>query len=1114
MTVDVTAPDGDGASLPALATAGLTALADHGRLRARPADDSGLARLSGPISSAGLVNNEADHALHTDLARVNYGVSGAGVKVGILSDSFDTDATAATHMAQDIANGDLPASVSILEDWSGGGQADEGRALAQVIHDIAPGASIAFATAYGGQEHMAANILALANAGCKVIIDDVAYPDELYYQDGPIAQAIDQVAAMGVAYVSAAGNDGNANGVTGFEKSWVSGSTYAGDGYPSTLLTFAPGKDYLPVTIAGGELLVLQWTDPGSTAGGPGANADLDVYLTSQDGSSILASAAYDNLGGDPVEVLDLSGVPAGTYSVRVGLYAGPAPTQVKLMLLYGASTTSFGSSGTNLGDGTLYGHPAAQGAMAIGSIYYGDTTSPTAQPEPYSTAGYDRIVFADNGGYANPTGFRHVAFVAPDGGNSTFLGSDDDGDGKPNFYGSSAAAAAAAGLVALVVGARPELTLTDLRNLLTDAADDVGQAGFDEVSGSGQMSAAMGALFSPNAAISNTLAWPAASLQGTHLDDLMSTSVLQTLNGLGGNDTLMVVAGLPASVQARLNGGSGDDTLIGGAGDDTMDGGTGIDTASYQNALAATQVNLGLQGGPQDTGGAGTDVLSNIRNLTGSPFNDTLFGDGNDNLISGGSGNDTLIGAAGNDTLDGGGGMDTASYAFARGRVDVSLLHAGAQDTGIDGIETLMGIENLVGSAFADSLTGSSGANSLDGGLGNDTLLGGGGDDTLAGGGGNDIFSLAAGDGRDVIPDFTAGGTDDSIDLSAYAHVSSFEQVLARAVQSGPDTILKLGDEDQVTLSGVTKSALTSADFTLSAALSPDFGSGADFNGDGTGDVLWRDNTGLVALWRFVPGSGAVSYAGIDTVGPSWHIQGAADFDGDGSADVLWRNDSGFVALWQSTPSGRYSYVGLGQVGLNWHVQAMGDFNGDGKADVLWRDDNGLTAEWRSSPQGLVYVGIDHVGLNWHVQATADFNGDGLSDILWRDDTGFVAEWLSIPGASQASYVGLNPAGLDWTILGAGDFNGDGKADILWRQDTGLVGLWQSGGGSSALTYVGLANVSLDWHMQAMGDFNHDGKADVLWRNDSGQVAVWDSSPGGISFQDLGVVGGSWFIS
>ena len=497
--------------------------------------------------------------------------------------------------------------------------------------------------------------------------------------------------------------------------------------------------------------------------------------------------------------------------------------------------------------------------------------------------------------------------------------------------------------------------------------------------------------------------------------------------------------------------------------------------------------------------------------------LNDTLSGDSGDDGITGGQGDDFLTGGGrGSDRLDGGPGVDTASFLGATSGMQANLSLSGSQNTG-GGSVTFISIENLVGSAFDDRLTGDGAANALFGAGGNDTLDGGASNDVLDGGPGNDLFVVSPGGGADHITDFMAGGADDSVDLTAYAHIGSFEQVLAGAVQVGSDTVLELGDEDSVTLNNVSRNALAASDFTLPAAISPDFGSGADFNGDGLADTLWRASNGLVALWISQPGTSAVSYVGIDTVSSAWHIQGSGDFDGDGKADILWRRDDGFMALWQSTPSGQYSYVGLGQVGLNWHVQAAADFNGDGKADVLWRDDNGLTAEWQSNPSNadLTYVGVDQVNLNWHVQATADFNGDGLADILWRDDNGLVAEWLSVPGTSQVSYVGLNTVPLDWHILGAGDFNGDGKADILWRNDSGLVGLWQSIPGSSELPYVGLANVPLSWHMQAIGDFNNDGKADVLWRDDTGRTALWDSTPGGgISYQDLGVVGATWFIS
>ena len=145
------------------------------------------------------------------------------------------------------------------------------------------------------------------------------------------------------------------------------------------------------------------------------------------------------------------------------------------------------------------------------------------------------------------------------------------------------------------------------------------------------------------------------------------------------------------------LTGGAGNDTLAGGL------NGAGGDTASYATATAGVTVSLLLQGGTQNTVGAGVDTLTGIENLIGSAFNDTLTGDAGNNVLTGGAGNDTLIGGIGNDTLDGGAGTaDTASYATAGSGVTVSLAIAGPQDTVGAGLDTLIGIERLIGSALA----------------------------------------------------------------------------------------------------------------------------------------------------------------------------------------------------------------------------------------------------------------------------------------------------------------------------------------------------------------------------------------------------------------------------
>ncbi len=151
------------------------------------------------------------------------GVDGNGITVGLISDSFDT-APGPVNAADDVATGDLPGPgnpfgntqpVVVLQDWFSN-PSDEGRAMAQIVHDLAPKARLGFATANGGEVNFANNIRSLAGLpsgdrtipGFKadVIVDDVVYQVEPMFQDGIVAQAVDEVAAAGVSYFSSAGN--------------------------------------------------------------------------------------------------------------------------------------------------------------------------------------------------------------------------------------------------------------------------------------------------------------------------------------------------------------------------------------------------------------------------------------------------------------------------------------------------------------------------------------------------------------------------------------------------------------------------------------------------------------------------------------------------------------------------------------------------------------------------------------------------------------------------------------------------------------------------------------------------------------------------------------------
>jgi Ca2+-binding RTX toxin-like protein len=222
----------------------------------------------------------------------------------------------------------------------------------------------------------------------------------------------------------------------------------------------------------------------------------------------------------------------------------------------------------------------------------------------------------------------------------------------------------------------------------------------------------------------------------------------IENLVGSGFNDILTGDDG-----NNRIEGGDGDDVISGGMGNDILIGGGGSDTVLYDDAISGIVVSLALTKA-QNTGGAGTDTLSGFENIVGSAFDDVLTGNTLANLLDGGAGNDVLIGGAGADVLMGGEGVDTASYAAGKVGVIVNLRTGTGQGGDAEG-DTLIGVENLIGSAGADHLLGDAGQNILDGGAGNDVLFGDAGDDLLVGGAGADV--LDGGEGNDTVSYLTS---------------------------------------------------------------------------------------------------------------------------------------------------------------------------------------------------------------------------------------------------------------------------------------------------------------------------------------------------------------------
>lgn len=288
--------------------------------------------------------------------------------------------------------------------------------------------------------------------------------------------------------------------------------------------------------------------------------------------------------------------------------------------------------------------------------------------------------------------------------------------------------------------------------------------------------------------------------------------NVAAQANGGGGLDTLIGFENvIGTNRDDTIIGTAGANILEGGGGDDSLYAGAGRDTASYSTSTQAVTVDLRVAD-PQDTGGAGIDLLSGFENLTGGSGNDALFGDARSNVLIGGEGNDFLNGRL---------GFDIVSYENATERVQVSLAIRDAQPVGgNNGTDTIFNVEGLRGTAFGDGLRGDNGANVLAGldgadvlvaSAGDDTLNGGAGADRMRGGLGSDTFAFdrttdSSWDARDVILDFSRADGD-RIDLSgidarplagdqAFAFGSTRVGGLSLA-EDGADTLV-LGNTDR----------------------------------------------------------------------------------------------------------------------------------------------------------------------------------------------------------------------------------------------------------------------------------------------------------------------------
>jgi len=467
------------------AAAGISSLASRGLLGVRP--------VIRPQSHAGRVRNQADYILEANRVRfaLPTGYDGTGQRIGVMSNSYNALGGAPAS----IAAGELPANVQVLQDYGDGD--DEGRGMLELIHDIAPGASLAFSSVFVSEANFADQIRRLANpsiGNCKILVDDVSYFEEPMFQDGVIAQAVEEVTAQGVTYFSSAGNSGN------------NSSEYTSPAFLTTTATGTGVLNFNPsgaadtlqrFSIRAGETfrLALQWSDPFYTTNG--VKTDLDIYLKSANGT-IVERSTDDNLAlQTPSELLSYTNTTSGTtfdlVIRRRGNTANPA--RLKYISFNGQVSSEYWTS-----SGTVVGHQSAINTVAVGAIAAADR----ATPQSYTSKGSPTILFDATGNpLATAVTRPKPDLSAIDGVSTSFFGSiaaPDPNDGYL-FFGTSAAAPNAAAVAALLRQAQPSLSPAQLTARLKATALDVSAAGFDELTGAGLINAYRAIVGNPVAA-------------------------------------------------------------------------------------------------------------------------------------------------------------------------------------------------------------------------------------------------------------------------------------------------------------------------------------------------------------------------------------------------------------------------------------------------------------------------------------------------------------------------------------------------------------------------------------------------------------------------------------
>ena len=439
--------------------------------------------------------SSGDIAHRANSARRTHSVDGTGIGIAVISNGVRT-------LADRQASGDVPARVTVLPGQAGRG--DEGTALLEIVHDLAPGAELYFATGSGGQAQMAANIEALCEAGANVIVDDIGYRLAAAFQDDIVAQGVNAAVADGCFFFSAGGNDGNlTHGTTGvWEGDYAAGTSLIVDGETLGVRhDFGGGVEANEMSGRGVSVIVLQWADP------LGASAnDYDLFLVNEDGDVIASSTDIQDGTQDPIESI-LS--PFVDFS-RLSLVVVKASGSDRYLRVH-----AFDGRLAIQTAGSLYGHSAAENAVSVAMVDVrtaagsGNVFNGTESVRTDNSDGPRRIFFQPDGTAITAGNFSSTGgklLQKPDLTAATCVTTATPGFSP--FCGTSAAAPHAAAIGALMLeaaGGPNEVNLAQLHTGMTSgtAVLDIETTGVDRDSGAGIVMA-LGALDAVDVAVAD----------------------------------------------------------------------------------------------------------------------------------------------------------------------------------------------------------------------------------------------------------------------------------------------------------------------------------------------------------------------------------------------------------------------------------------------------------------------------------------------------------------------------------------------------------------------------------------------------------------------------------